>query len=152
MSIQSQFTPEQIQALVSGQTVAFTSKSDAEVTPANEIKEDKGLEPASSVKPRTSVPITKVTAVSQPQIKDTKGSVVTEGAVSGPSPKAFTNLDQESARLKAEALAKQQAKAELELQANPAQLLNTLNGLRRIVEKQGKEIAALKKASKEAKE
>ena len=143
-NVQGQFTPEQIQALVSGETVSFSKSGDKVVTPANTIKEKEGL-PAESFSPKISVPINDKVAVTRPVIKDQSGKRISPDSVVSMTDRAWSRLEEDRAEAK-KALEAQQAVQELQTVASPANLLNQLNGLRRIVEKQAKEIDKLKKA------
>ncbi len=145
-SIQSQFTPSQIQALVAGETVSFsqtdkTNSSKVETpSPVNENEEAKAFTPSSSVS------ITKQDKVTGVNVRSKDGEVVsTASDVITPDFSQTSDLERREAARKLKLEEEKAAKAQLATQTDPTQLLNTLNGLRRIVEKQGKEIAKLKK-------
>ncbi len=145
MSIQSQFTPEQIQALVSGETVSFSNKTSSgkveTPSPADSINE-----PATAFTPSTSISIAKQSKVTGVNVRSSTGDVVsTADAVIKPDFSKQSDLERREAARKLKLEEEAAAKAQLATQTDPTQLLNTLNGLRRIVEKQGKEIAKLKK-------
>ena len=151
MSILNEFSPEQIKALVNGETISGSqsTKSASAVSPKETQKpKDPEATPATSFSPRSHVKVEPQARVSAPNVRGPKGNVVSraEDRIAGPSATAFDNVDH--ARIQAEAAAKAEEEAVKELKrvASPEQLLNQLNGLRRIVEKQSKEIAALKKA------
>lgn len=146
MSVHSQFTPEQIQALVAGETVSFNKAGVSKSAPVNEIKEKEGL-PAETFTPKTSIPINDRVAVTRPVIRDSGGKRISPDQVVGVSDKAYSRIDQD--RIDAKKALEDQTRAAQELQtvASPANLLNQLNGLRRIVEKQSKEIDKLKKGA-----
>ena len=153
MSIINELSPEQIKALVAGETISGSqsTESASAVSPEKkEVAHNPEATPATSFKPRAKVNIEHQSRVSAPNVRGPKGDVVSraEDRIAGPSATAFDNLDH--ARIQAEAAVKAEEEAAKELKrvASPEQLLNQLNGLRRIVEKQQKEIAALKKASK----
>nr|BDD46737.1 hypothetical protein 8 [bacterium] len=149
MSALNKFTPEEIQALVNGESISKSVK-DTEVTAEVKTETNKGFTPATSRSPRTSVPISKVSAVSTPRVKDTEGKVV-NGAekLAGPSSNAFTRLDEDRLKAEADRAAFAAAQEQLKQQASPEQLLNQLNATRRVVEKLQKEVAQLKKQVKE---
>ena len=145
MSIQSQFTPEQIQALVAGEKVSFSKSGGKEVTSAIKKEEKEGL-PAESFSPKISVPINEKVSVTRPVIKDQSGKRISPDQVVSMTDRAWSRLEEDRAEAK-KALEAQQAVQELQTVASPANLLNQLNGLRRIVEKQAKEIDKLKKSN-----
>ena len=145
MSIQSQFTPEEIAKLVAGEAISKSSKVGT-VKPANEIKEKEGL-PAETFTPKTSIPINERVAVTRPVIRDSGGQRISPEGVVGVSKGTFDRID-EDRRAAAQKLKDEFAAAqEIQSVASPANLLNQLNGLRRIVEKQAKEIDKLKKSN-----
>ncbi len=142
MSVQNQFTPEQIEALVNGETVSFNTSSGKVETPSPVINN----EPATAFTPSTSVSIAKQAKVTGVNVKSKAGDVVSKAdAVIKPDFSKTSDLERREAARKLKLEEEQAAKAQLATQTEPTQLLNTLNGLRRIVEKQGKEIAKLKK-------
>ena len=149
MNVQSQFTPEEIQALISGETVSKSVKASSSAN-----KTSKKVEPVEggevkSYTPRFSVPINEKQDVSRPNIYDNAGNRVSPDSVVGISPGKLDAIDKDLYAEKARVQAEHDAAQELRKIASPEQLLNQLNGLRRIVEKQSKEIAALKKQVKE---
>lgn len=149
-SIQSQFSAEQIAALISGETVSFSNKTSSEqvesIPAANEISPDQA---PTVVTPSTSISIEKVAKVTAPNVKDNTGKIVSPASqVVKPDFSKTSELERKEAARRAALAAEEDAKKELAALTDSTQLLNTLNGLRRIVEKQGKEIAALKKGAK----
>ena len=149
MTIQSQFSAEQIAALVAGDPVSFskTAKTD------NSIRKDVQSHPVTAepiaFTPATSVSIAKVSKVTAPNVRDAEGKVISEaGTVVTPNFSEDSDLaKRERLRLEQEQQEKD-ARVELAKAVDPHHLLNQLNGLRRIVERQAKEITALKKESK----
>ena len=148
MSIESQFTPEQIKDLIDGKTVSFAKEDCA--SPGESNKKESKLDvpeggSATSFSPRVSIKIDPVERVSSPNILNSQGVVVSraEDRIPGPSETAFDNLDHARIQAEAEVQAQREAEKELARVASPEQLLNQLNGLRRIVDKQQKEIRAL---------
>ena len=154
MSISNEFTPAQIQDLIEGKTVSFTrtDKDNSALPNKNEQKasHNPDAEPAKAFSPRAHVKVEAQARVSAPNVRSAEGKVVSkaEDRISGPSATAFDNVDHARIKAEAEVKAQEEAAKELKRVASPEQLLNQLNGLRRIVDKQSKEIAALKKASK----
>ena len=151
MSILNEFSPEQIKALVNGETISGSqsTKSASAVSPKETEKpSDPEATPATSFKPRSHVKVEAQARVSAPNVRSAEGKVVSkaEDRISGPSATAFDNVDHARIQAEAEVKAQEEAVKELKRVASPEQLLNQLNGLRRIVEKQQKEIAALKKS------
>ena len=145
MSTQSQFTPEQIQALVSGEVVSFSNKTSSSKV-ETPVATDSINEPAAAFTPSTSVSIAKQAKVTGVNVRSNSGEVVSKAdSVVKPDFSKQSNLDRKEAARKLKLEEEAAAKAQLAKQTDPSQLLNTLNGLRRIVEKQGKEIAKLKK-------
>ena len=145
-SIQSQFSEEQIKALISGETVSFNKTTSEQVetpSPVNEITED--MRPT-SFKPKTSVSIGKVEKVTGPNVRSATGEIVRKaGDVVSPRFEEDSPLARsEAARRLKEEEAKAQAE-ELASQLSPAQLLNKLNATMRVVTKLQKEVATLKK-------
>ncbi len=147
MSIQSQFTPEQIQALVSGEQVSFSNKTSSGKVETPVATDNN--EPATAFTPSTSVSIAKQEKVTGVNVRSEAGEVVSKADQTiKPNFSKESDLERREAARKLKLEEEQAAKAQLAQQSDPTQLLNTLNGLRRIVEKQGKEIAALKKGAK----
>ena len=144
MSIQSQFTPEEIAQLVAGEAISKSQKVGT-VSSAINNKEKEGL-PAEVYTPKASIPINDRKEVSRPVIRDAGGKRISPEGVVGVSKGTFDRID-EDRRAAAQKLKDEfQAAQEIQSVASPANLLNQLNGLRRIVEKQAKEIDKLKKA------
>ena len=146
MSVQNQFSKEQIEALVAGETVSFNKSSSSKVetpSPADSINPEQA---ATSFSPSTSVSIAKQAKVTGVNVRSNSGDVVsTADQTVSPDFSKTSDLERKEAARKLKLEEEQAARAELATQTDPTQLLNTLNGLRRIVEKQGKEIAKLKK-------
>ncbi len=144
MSIQSQFTPEQIQALVSGEQVSFSNKTNSSKV-ETPVATDKN-KPATAFTPSTSISIAKQEKVTGVNVRSEAGEVVSKADQTiKPNFSKESDLERREAARKLKLEEEQAAKAQLAQQSDPTQLLNTLNGLRRIVEKQGREIAKLKK-------
>lgn len=147
MSIQEQFSAEQIAALVSGEPVSFSNKSSSgkvETPVATDSISPEQL--ATAFSPSTSVSIAKQAKVSGVNVRSTTGEVVSKADASiKPDFSKQSDLERREAARKLKQEEEAAAKAQLAQQSDPTQLLNTLNGLRRIVEKQGREIAKLKK-------
>ncbi len=147
MSIQSQFTPEQIQALVSGEQVSFSNKTNSskvETPVATDSINPEQL--ATAFTPSTSISIAKQEKVTGVNVRSEAGEVVSKADQTiKPNFSKESDLERREAARKLKLEEEQAAKAQLAQQSDPTQLLNTLNGLRRIVEKQGREIAKLKK-------
>ena len=149
MTTQSQFTPEQIAALVAGDPVSFSKTSKTDKTVSKDVQSHPVAAEPIAFTPATSVSIAKVSKVTAPNVKDKQGKVISEaGTVITPNFSEDSDLaKRERLRLEQEQ-AEKDARVELAKATDPTHLLNQLNGLRRIVEKQSKEIAALKKESK----
>ena len=156
MSIQNEFTPEQLQALLNGETISFSKKQGTTVSSANKNAQKEDVvdvaedQQHTSVTPRASIAINGATKVTKPSIRDNSGEVVNPGAekIRGWSPQADKAwdkkvADQQKAREELQAIkeAEERVKAEL----TPAQILNKLNATHRVVEKLQRDIAALKK-------
>ena len=145
-SVQDQFSAQEIQALLAGETVT-TSK--VAKTKSTQVESHPDAAKSIAYTPSTSVSITKVSKVTAPNVRDEQGKVVSEaGVLVTPNFSEDSEVSKRDRARREAARAAEAAKAELAHVADPVQLLNTLNGLRRIVEKQGKEITALKKESK----
>ena len=150
MNVQSQFSPEEIQALINGETVSKSVKASSSANKnAKKVEPVEGAEAPKSYTPRFSVPINDRQEVSRPNIYDQTGKRVSPDGVVGISPGKLDAIDKDLYAEKAKVQAQHDAARELQRIANPEQLLNQLNGLRRIVDKQSREIAALKKQVKE---
>ena len=146
MSIQEQFTPEQIEALVSGEPVSFNKTSSGKVETPVATDSISDAEAPIAFTPSTSVSIAKVAKVSGVNVRSSTGDIVSAAdQVVSPDFSKTSELEVREAARKLKLEEEAAAKAQLASQTDPTQLLNTLNGLRRIVEKQGKEIAKLKK-------
>lgn len=146
MYAESQFTPEEIQRLVAGETITKSVKEQSSASKKPTPAEPSGA--VESYEPRFSVPINDKHDVTRPVIYDRAGKRVSPDGVVGISPGKLDSIDEELRAELARIKAEEEAVKELRRVAKPEQLLNQLNGLRRIVEKQSKEIAALKKQVK----
>ena len=146
MSVQNQFSKEQIEALVAGETVSFNKSSSSKVESTTAADTINPNQAATSFTPSTSVSIAKQSKVTGVNVRSTAGEVVSKADQTiSPNFAKESDLERKEAARKLKLEEEQAARAELATQTDPTQLLNTLNGLRRIVEKQGKEIAKLKK-------
>ena len=156
MSIESQFTPEQLQALINGETVSFGKKQVGTSTSANKTidKEDVPEEQkVTHTTPRSSVSISGVSKVTTPQIRpahEAEATVVSE-KVTGWSKQADAKWDEKvkaEAAARLEALEREEAEERIQQELTPAQILNRLNATQRVVERLQREITALKKEQK----
>ncbi len=147
MSVQNQFSAEQIQALIAGETVSFSNNSSSGKVETPIATDSISPEQApTAFTPSSSVSITKQDKVTGVNVRSKDGDVVSKAdAVITPDFSQTSDLERREAARKLKLEEEKAAKAQLATQTDPTQLLNTLNGLRRIVEKQGKEIAKLKK-------
>ena len=146
MSVQNQFTTEQIEALVSGETVSFNKTNNTKSSGVESSTAANENTPATSFSPSTSISIAKQEKVTGVNVRSNSGDVVSSANQTiKPNFSKESDLERKEAARKLKLEEEQAAKDQLAQQSDPTQLLNTLNGLRRIVEKQGKEIAKLKK-------
>ena len=150
-NIQSQFTDAQIKALISGETVSFSDKTNKTTDTQVESHPVADENKPKTFTPKTSVSIGKVEKVTGPNVRSATGELVRKaGDVVSPRFEENSPLARsEAARRLKEEEAKAQA-AELASQLSPAQLLNKLNATHRVVEKLQKEVAALKKSAKQS--
>lgn len=149
MSIESQFSAEEIQALLSGEAVSFSKSSKTPKTKSINEETPSDASSPTVFTPKTSVHIGKVAKVTAPNVRDAEGNVVSEaGTIITPNFSEESPLAKNEKERLGAAKAAKAAEAELAQVSDPLHLLNQLNGLRRIVDKQSKEIAALKKGTK----
>ncbi len=147
MSIQNQFTPDELKALIAGETV---SKSVKEVTPAIKTIDNSVVseeQRPTTFTPSTSIPINSRTAVTRPQIKDKAGKVVSPDQVVTPSQGTFDRIDVDLKEAREAAEASERAQREIKHVASPENLLNRLNAQHRLITKLQKEVKALKEQS-----
>ena len=157
MSVESQFTPEQIEALIAGETISFGKKQVGTPVNTNKIieKEDVPVDQQpTSTTPRTSVPIAGVSKVVTPKIRSSHEAEATDvGAkITGPSNSASSRWDEieaDKAEARAEAKRLEEAEKVLKHELSPAQILNRFNATQRVVERLQKEVTSLKKQLKD---
>ncbi len=145
MSTQSQFTPEELEALINGETISKTVK---EVTAANK-NEAKSVEVSeeqrpSTFTPKSSIPINSRTPVTRPVIKDQSGKRVSSDHVVTPSKGTFDRIDEDLKEAREAAEAQDKAQRDIKRVASPENLLNRLNAQHRLITKMQKELKALK--------
>ena len=160
MSIESQFTPEQLQALIAGETVSFGKKQVGTSTSADKNAQKSDVvdvpeeQKATHTSPRTSVPISGSTKVITPKIRSSHEAEATDvGAkITGPSGSAASRWDEieaEKAEARAEAKRLEEAEKVIQHELSPAQILNRFNATQRVVERLQKEVTSLKKQLKD---
>ena len=157
MSIESQFTPEQLQALIAGETVSFGKKQVGTSTAADKTIDKVDVpeeQKATHTSPRTSVPISGSTKVITPKIRSSHEAEATDvGAkITGPSGSAASRWDEieaEKAEARAEAKRLEEAEKVIQHELSPAQILNRFNATQRVVERLQKEVTSLKKQLKD---
>ena len=147
MNYQSQFTPEEIQRLVAGETVSKSTKAGEQPSAKKAAPADPSSA-ATVTRPQVSIPINDRVEVSRPNIKDKSGKRISSDSVVNISSGTLDRIDQDRRDAESRLIAEAEASQELRKIASNEQLLNQLNGLRRIVEKQQKELTALKKQQK----
>ena len=163
MSVQDQFTAEELARLVAGETITKSLKGGSTTSAnknADKVEEEEAYKPEAYT-PRAHIAINSGGKVTKPAIRAKSGEIVNpeEGKVTGWSGDASDRWDQieaDKAEARAEALRLEEADKLIQQQLTPAQILNRLNATQRVVEKlqrevtsQKKEIAALKKEKKQ---
>ncbi len=149
MSIQNQFTPSELEALINGETVSKSTKVES-VTPANRITDNSVVneeQRPTTFTPSTSIPINSRTPITRPQIKDKTGKVVSSDQVVTPSQGTFDRIDVDLKEAREAAEAQDRAQREIKHVASPENLLNRLNAQHRLITKLQKEVKALKEQS-----
>ena len=157
MSIESQFTPEQLQALINGETVSFGKKQAGTSTAANKnepIEDVPEEQRATHTTPRSSVSISGVSKVTTPKIRPAHEAEATDigGKITGWSKQADTKWDQkvaDQAKAAEELKALEEAEKVIAHELSPAQILNKFNATQRVVERLQKTVASLEKKLKE---
>ena len=155
MSVQDQFTSEELARLVAGETITKSVKGGS-TTSANKNEDKVDVEEEfkpQSFTPRSSIAINSGGKVTTPRVRPAhEAEAVDVGEKitgwSGGASDRWDVIEAEKAAARVEASRLQEEEVRIQQELNPAQLLNKLNGAARIIDKLQKRVAALEKAQK----